>query len=303
MPTKEDALDEEHTMRTDSFENFLWDHFLRSFRDVDALYENTAEWDASKRRQFLKRHGVDEVRWKDIYNSRIEYLRKNVSLVHRDKRAAAEDSYFHSKFGWVLAGGGIKAYLGKCTLFGNIQMEIGMRSYFSGHGLLRGKGLLRIGNYCSVAEEVYANVEPDFHPMTFPATYNFRENMRLRMDELSMPMQYGGIFEAATRGVTIGHDVWIGRNVRIFHGVKIADGCCIAENSLVRNDCEPYGVYGGIPAKLIRFRCPDRIIQQLVQIQWWHWPIDRIRRNRTFFDTDLDNFNGDLEDLIEEYRP
>lgn len=69
--------------------------------------------------------------------------------------------------------------------------------------------------------------------------------------------------------VTIGNDVWIGEGVRIMEGVKIGDGAVVAAYSVVTKDVEPYGVYGGVPAKLIRYRFEKEWIDKLMKFQWW----------------------------------
>jgi maltose O-acetyltransferase len=49
--------------------------------------------------------------------------------------------------------------------------------------------------------------------------------------------------------VTIGLGSWIGVGATILPGVRIARGCVIAAGSLVLNDTQPNGLYGGVPAK------------------------------------------------------
>ncbi|MFI7169529.1 acyltransferase [Rhodococcoides fascians] len=53
--------------------------------------------------------------------------------------------------------------------------------------------------------------------------------------------------------IHVGDGVWIGARANIMPGVTIGDGCIIAANSLVLNDCQPNGLYAGIPAKLVRY--------------------------------------------------
>ncbi|MFI1744760.1 acyltransferase [Thalassobellus sediminis] len=56
-------------------------------------------------------------------------------------------------------------------------------------------------------------------------------------------------------GIVIGKDCWIGAKVTILDGAVIEDGCIIAAGALLTNGkYEAYGIYGGIPAKLIKFR-------------------------------------------------
>lgn len=58
----------------------------------------------------------------------------------------------------------------------------------------------------------------------------------------------------ADKDVIIGNDVWIGFGVQIMAGVIIADGCVIGAGAVVTHNTVPYGVYGGVPATLIKMR-------------------------------------------------
>jgi len=49
-------------------------------------------------------------------------------------------------------------------------------------------------------------------------------------------------------------DVWLGLRVIVMPGVRIRTGCIIAAGGVVTKDTEPYGIYGGVPAKLIKKR-------------------------------------------------
>ena len=54
--------------------------------------------------------------------------------------------------------------------------------------------------------------------------------------------------------IIIGDDVWIGFGVQIMPGVTIADGCVLGAGAVITKSTEPYGVYVGVPARLIRSR-------------------------------------------------
>jgi acetyltransferase-like isoleucine patch superfamily enzyme len=56
------------------------------------------------------------------------------------------------------------------------------------------------------------------------------------------------------KGITIEDDVWIGSGVRILDGITISKGCVIGAGSVVTKSTEPFGVYIGIPAKLLKKR-------------------------------------------------
>lgn len=68
---------------------------------------------------------------------------------------------------------------------------------------------------------------------------------------------------------SIGNDCWIGRNVVVMSGVTIGDGVVVGAGSVVTKDLEPYGIYAGVPAKLIKFRFDKALISDLMHSQWW----------------------------------
>ena len=72
--------------------------------------------------------------------------------------------------------------------------------------------------------------------------------------------------------VSIGSDVWIGESVSIKYNVNIGDGAVIAAKSHVVKDVEPYAIYGGNPAKLIKYRFDEDIIKELIEFKWWNLP-------------------------------
>lgn len=45
---------------------------------------------------------------------------------------------------------------------------------------------------------------------------------------------------------------WVGANVTIIPGVTIGEGCIIAAGAVVTKNCEPDGLYAGVPAKRIK---------------------------------------------------
>lgn len=71
-------------------------------------------------------------------------------------------------------------------------------------------------------------------------------------DLLGVPMINQGCEDY--KKVIIEDDVWIGRRVIILPGVKIAKGCILAAGAVVTKDTVEYGIYGGVPAKLIGSR-------------------------------------------------
>ena len=74
----------------------------------------------------------------------------------------------------------------------------------------------------------------------------------------------------------IGSDVWIGQNAVILPGVHIGDGAIIGANSVVGKDVEPYTIVAGNPARALRKRFDDELIDLLLAFKWWDKEIEEI---------------------------
>lgn len=61
----------------------------------------------------------------------------------------------------------------------------------------------------------------------------------------------GGSFLAP---VAFEDDTWVGARATILPGVTVARGCLVAAGAVVAKSTQPYGVYGGVPAKRIKDR-------------------------------------------------
>lgn len=79
------------------------------------------------------------------------------------------------------------------------------------------------------------------------------------------------VFNRTKKTIKIGNDVWIGQNVTLAQGISIGDGAVIAANSLVVKDVAPYSIVGGNPAKPIKNRFNDYIIDALKALEWWKY--------------------------------
>ena len=122
---------------------------------------------------------------------------------------------------------------------------------------------LHVGNFCSIANNVKIFLGGN-HRTDWITTYPFGHINQETFNS------FNGIGHPSTKGdVVIGNDVWIGNDVTIMSGVKIGDGVVIAANSHVVNDAEPYSLVGGNPAKQIRKRFDDVVINKLLELKWW----------------------------------
>jgi acetyltransferase-like isoleucine patch superfamily enzyme len=130
-----------------------------------------------------------------------------------------------------------------------------------------------IGKYCSIADNIHIFLGGN-HNMNAVTTFPFSTDSshdNLFGTKGAQPISNGDI--------EIGNDVWIGSHVSIMSGVKIGSGSVIAAFSHVVKNVLPYEVVGGNPAKHIKFRFSNEVISQLLAIEWWNWPQDKIFKN------------------------
>jgi len=81
----------------------------------------------------------------------------------------------------------------------------------------------------------------------------------------------------------IGNDVWIANNVQIKAGIKVSDGAVIGMGSVVVKDIGPYEIWAGNPAKLIRKRFDDGIINHILSTDWYNWEDSKIKKYAKYF--------------------
>jgi acetyltransferase-like isoleucine patch superfamily enzyme len=131
---------------------------------------------------------------------------------------------------------------------------------------------LTIGSYTSIARGVTI-VLGGYHPMDRVTTFPLR--LRLGMEDAGddgYPWSPGD--------VSIGSDVWIGTSATILSGVTIGHGAVVGAGAVVNRDVAPYAVVAGNPAREIRRRLREDLVEPMLEIAWWNWP-DQTVRDRT----------------------
>ncbi|MCL2676795.1 MAG: CatB-related O-acetyltransferase [Streptococcaceae bacterium] len=98
--------------------------------------------------------------------------------------------------------------------------------------------------------------------------------------------------------IIIGNDVWIGDDVLLKRGITIGDGAVIGSRAIVTKDVPPYAIVGGMPAKIIRYQFSPEIIEKLLALQWWDYPIWKMEGIKG--DDPIEVFIEKMETLIAE---
>ena len=68
---------------------------------------------------------------------------------------------------------------------------------------------------------------------------------------------------------------------------------------MVTKDVAPFSIHAGNPAKFIKKRFDDAIIELLLKIKWWDWSLETMKQNRDFFELDL--LSEESETLLMKY--
>lgn len=75
--------------------------------------------------------------------------------------------------------------------------------------------------------------------------------------DISIPIRLQGVTH---QGIKVGKNCWIGARVTILDGAILEDGCIIAAGAVVGSGVyKENGIYGGIPAKLLKYRSTEKI--------------------------------------------
>ncbi|MEP1201238.1 CatB-related O-acetyltransferase [Tateyamaria sp.] len=153
--------------------------------------------------------------------------------------------------------------------------------------VISGDAGVSIGNFCSIAPDCY--IQAYNHNIRCLSTFNMQKNIFSQPDGINKSREGSNSRDSVSKGkVVIGSDVWIGTKSIVLSGASIGDGVVIGANSLVNKSIPPYAIVGGSPAKILGFRFDEEIVDQLLHIRWWDWPLEKIMDSQECFSHPFD---------------
>lgn len=148
---------------------------------------------------------------------------------------------------------------------------------------------LIIGNYVSIAQHVTFLLDVE-HRLDCISTYPFKVKI------LKSERQ-----EAFAKGdIVVDDDVWIGYGATVMSGVHIGQGAAVAAGAVVSKDVPPYAIVGGVPAKVIKYRFNQSIIDFLLTLDYEKLDAELVQSHIDELYSSIDEM--ELEDIEEVYK-
>lgn len=155
---------------------------------------------------------------------------------------------------WVLGKLG-KGNQFRPKVFATSVAVIGNYNYFGDRSMV---GNAVIGNYCSFAPDV--KIAQSQHAISYITTYQ-----RICSKNIGYSLNQ--------KPAVIDNDVWLGANVVVMQGVHIGNGAVVGANAVVTHDIPPYAIAVGIPARVIKYRFDEEVIQKITDTGWWSYDL------------------------------
>ena len=160
------------------------------------------------------------------------------------------------------------------------EVELGNYSYISKNSNISNT---TIGKFCSIGPNFCCGlgIHPTNGISTSPMFYSTAKQNGISLSTSDKVEE--------SKKTLIGNDVFIGANVSILDGVIVSDGAVIGAGAVVTNDIPPYAIAVGVPAKVVKYRFPQKTIDSLIKKEWWNASEAELSKVEEFF-FDIDGF-------------
>lgn len=182
-------------------------------------------------------------------------------------------------------------------------VEIGKNSYDNGAVVWRWSthSKLKIGNYCSIAANVNFICDSGYHTESEVTAFPLFHEILSKEDEVvigAKKYKVRNIKEElipSKSDILVGNDVWIGHGVTILPGTFIGNGVSVLAGAVVSGHVPDYAVVGGVPAKVVKTKHEQSIIDKLNHISWWNWSDDMVKER-------VNDFYLPIEQFVKKYQ-
>lgn len=130
---------------------------------------------------------------------------------------------------YKLNGMDVRGNVNSGAFFRTNKVKIGAAAFINNNCFFDNNEMVEIGDFCHVAMDVIFCTD----------THKIGTEEKRGGDLVFSPIK-------------VGNGCWIGARSTILPGVTIGNGCIIAAGSVVNKNCEPNGLYAGVPAKRIK---------------------------------------------------
>lgn len=153
------------------------------------------------------------------------------------------------------------------------------------------KNPVKIGSFCSIANGV-TFLDAGQHHMDIVTTFPLSQTMGFEdLEKTGEPSHC----TQKPQGIIVENDVWIGWNALILQNVTIGNGAIIGAGAIVTKDVPPYAIIGGNPGKIIKYRFDKETIRKLLEIKWWEWDDEKIKKNINLF------YNRNIYEFVDKF--
>lgn len=129
-----------------------------------------------------------------------------------------------------------------------------------------------VGRYSSIGRELLAGLGK--HPVDWVSSHCFPYYNPIELVDADIT-PHKIAFKHSPQLTVIENDVWIGDRVTLMDGIYVGTGAIVGAGSVVTKNVPPYAIVVGNPARVLRMRFSDSVIERLLRSEWWRFDFPR----------------------------
>lgn len=139
----------------------------------------------------------------------------------------------------------------------------------------------RLGRYAQLGESCI--VGPPEHPTDWFSSHPFAYTRPTHMPNMYRLPDFARLApeasdrpsyaESVPNDTVLGHEAYLGAGSYVKRGITIGDGAMIGACSVVTRDIPPYAIAVGSPARVLRLRFAEKIVERFLKLEWWRYDL------------------------------